>query len=134
MSARFRVRIFGPTLGSPPIADLEYMVGIPIRWTANGTIPVHLIAIDPVEVASPSIVVCEAPAMSGSPLCDLPKGHEGMHAYSEIEEGKKRTYKWGKNLSDKEARLKRALEVLRYVAEVYRSPAVQEALKELEGD
>jgi hypothetical protein len=137
VSLKFRVRAYGDG-NNQPFVDLEYQDGIPVRWsslTSSLTIGLKtiMIAIDPVETA-PSFIVCEAPAMGGSPLCDLPKGHDGIHAYSEVDgSGKKHTYSWGKGAEkeDTEARLKRAIQVLHYVAEVYRSPLVREALKEL---
>lgn len=82
-------------------------------------------------------LVCGAPAMGGSPKCELPKPHAGRHQYIEFdtEANKERTYTWGPNVPARdvhfEERLWRALEVLLYVAEQYKSPAVKEALKEL---
>jgi len=140
---KFRVKVYGALAGQKgysPLVDLVYE-GTPISWTPEGYVQVESVRIEPIDPApvpgypgySESITVCESPAMGGSPLCSLPRGHDGSHAYIEVDDtGKTHKYTWGKpKLSDPEARLTKALEVLRYVADVYRSPLVREAIKTL---
>lgn len=43
--------------------------------------------------------VCGAPAIDVggvTPQCDMPKGHRGQHGHTALEDGKPRTYRWGK--------------------------------------
>jgi hypothetical protein len=143
MSAiKFRVRLFGTLDGKNygPMLDLEY-AGTPIGWTTRGEpIQVGSIIIEPVGTTTPGTPgtftsVCGVPAMGGSPICELERGHEGFHTHTETDEtGKEHVFHWGKGKpfkDDIEARLFRALEVLLYVAEVYQSPIAKDAIAQL---
>ena len=135
-AAKFRVRAYGTVDGKNygPMLDLEY-AGTPIGWTAKDNVPIHVacLTIEPVGTTA-FTSVCGVPAIGGSPICELERGHEGFHTHTETDDGKTRTFHWGKGKplkGDTEARLFRALEVLRYVADTYKSPLVKEAIKEL---
>jgi len=135
-AAKFRVLAYGTLDGKNygPMIDIEY-AGTSIGWVAKEGIPVHIgsLTIEPVGVSPPS--VCGLAAVGGSPTCELERGHKGFHEHTEKDEtGKVRTFHWGKgwpSTGDTEARLFRALEVLKYVADVYQSPLVKEAIKEI---
>jgi hypothetical protein len=143
-AAKFRVMVYGTRDGINygPMVVLEY-AGTPIGWTVKDGNPVQVgsITIEPVGVSPPGTQgtftsVCAAPAMGGSPTCELELGHWGFHAHTEEDEsGKEHTYRWGSKeerpTSDIEGRFDRALKVLQYVADVYNSPLVKEAIKEL---
>lgn len=159
-AAKFRVLVYGQTvnhhnwpgrglahaygggwhLRSPgPITEISYE-GTPIGWTPDEPFQVESIRIEPVGVSptgTPGTFtsVCGLAAVGGSPTCELERGHEGFHEHTEKDEtGKVRTFHWGKgwpSTGDTEARLFRALEVLKYVADVYQSAYVKEAIKEI---
>jgi len=137
-AAKFRVRAYGTVDGKNygPMLDLEY-AGTPIGWTAKDNVSIHVacLTIEPVGPEMPNHPICGVPAIGGSPTCELKRGHDDFHAHTETDEtGKTRTFHWGKGKpakEDTEARLLRALEVLRYVADTYKSPLVKEAIKEL---
>ena len=83
----------------------------------------------------PLRLFADLPQSAGLLTCELERGHEGFHEHTEKDEtGKVRTFHWGKgwpSTDDTEARLFRALEVLNYVADVYQSQYVKEAIKQL---